>query len=750
MSQIEKDDMNWVPYTRAGRHQGADKIVADELELIRKRRSSASSDDLAGLAMSGGGIRSASFGLGVMQGLAEQGLLKRMDYLSTVSGGGYIGSALTWLCSRKWGKKTPAASFDTSPVGFPFQIRFPDNNANPEVTEQQRVRRALMNFLRQHGNYLAPGHGITTLSLIGVILRNSLVSLVLYFGLLTLLLFGLKQAGLFGNAADYCSTLFGKLPQDTPLAWGLALAGLIVIALSSFAYALFTFFFSRSLRRTPGVSTYALRRLYERVIPWLLLAIGALLLLGSLPVVYHFLQAPKPLSADASLYELLRHWAAAITGTISTLLGVVGTLRSFFKSHAGKDSKSNGAVIIIAAVLMLYGGLLAGYQLAAEWSGGWPATFAALAILLVFGLLTNINYLSVHRYYRDRLMETFMPDECVIQPGGKTPTASPEADKARLHDMADATASGHGPYHIINTNVILTRSKLHKFRGRGGDNFILSPLYSGSNATGWHSTRDFMKGGMTLATAMAISGAAVNPGAGCGGTGPTRNALVSILMNALNVRLGYWVPNPNPRRQPLGTANMIWPGLTGVMLNGLMNERGRWLQLSDGGHFENLGLYELVRRRCKLIIVSDAGADPGFEFTDLAIAMERVLADFGARIRLSSRELTALVPDNDETGPRFRPGYARSGFLMADIHYGGGGSGKLVYIKTSFVPELSADLHGYKASHPEFPDEPTSDQFFNEEQLEAYRRLGRQLAMAMANNSELRGDEAVRNILFSG
>ena len=71
-----------------------------ELAHVRARRSDASANDLVGLAISGGGIRSATFALGILETLRERGVLKRIDYLSTVSGGGYIGSWLSANCHR--------------------------------------------------------------------------------------------------------------------------------------------------------------------------------------------------------------------------------------------------------------------------------------------------------------------------------------------------------------------------------------------------------------------------------------------------------------------------------------------------------------------------------------------------------------------------------------------------------------------------------------------------------------------------
>jgi hypothetical protein len=398
-----------------------------------------------------------------------------------------------------------------------------------------------------------------------------------------------------------------------------------------------------------------------------------------------------------------------------------------------------------------------------------------VAATITAGVFANLNYISVHRYYRDRLMEVFMPDlQNIVTPETSPSSASTDADKARLCNMCwyqtvvqdseteskqSKTESRRSeneyanaismPYHIINTNVVLVSSKIAKFRGRGGDNFILTPAYCGSNATGWSATPSFMKGRMTLSTAMAISGAAVNPSTGVGGEGVTRQPFLSMLMGLLNIRLGYWVTNPNPAREPRFTTipNFFLPGLSEMVLRSNLNEDSRFLQLTDGGHFENLALYELIRRKVKLIIACDAAADPNYQFTDLFNALEKIRADFGVLVNINAERLQDLVPV--KAGECELMAYAKTpGFIMADIFYPGEKeAGKLIYVKSSFFRELSADLYGYKQKQPEFPNEPTSDQFFDEKQFEAYRELGYQTAWQMMNNEAVIKDAVISRLI---
>ena len=280
------------------------------------------------------------------------------------------------------------------------------------------------------------------------------------------------------------------------------------------------------------------------------------------------------------------------------------------------------------------------------------------------------------------------------------------------------------PYHIINSNIILVGSKISKFKGRGGDNFILSPLFSGSNATGWRSTDKFANNSITLPTAVAISGAAANSDSGVAGSGLTIKPLISAMMTIFNLRLGYWVVNPDPDIQSNQKTmpSFLSPGFWGVTGRSRINETSKFIQLSDGGHFENLAMYELIRRHCKLIICSDAEQDNEFLFGSLANIIEKSRVDFGVEIKISATDLETIKYYENEKN---NINYAKKPYVVADINYPGNEpAGKLIYIKTTLTEDIPAELLSYKQSHPTFPDETTADQFFNEKQLEAYRVLG--------------------------
>ena len=166
-------------------------------------------------------------------------------------------------------------------------------------------------------------------------------------------------------------------------------------------------------------------------------------------------------------------------------------------------------------------------------------------------------------------------------------------------------------------------------RSRGGDNFVLAPGHCGSSVSGWRRTEQVMKGRFPLATAMAISGAAANPRGGFGGSGPTTNYAVAVAMSLLSVRLGYWL------RWDAGGTIRTWLNPFGNHFVPSATSLTPWyktgfVELTDGGHFENLGIYELIRRRCGLIIVCDGGDDRTASYAALTVAARRVKEDFGA------------------------------------------------------------------------------------------------------------------------
>ncbi len=698
----------------------AEKVYIREDYNEMRAGSVENKDNFSGLAFSGGGIRSASFCLGIIQALVAGGVLKKMDYLSTASGGGYIGAALTWFLKQPLPDGTPAGRDEGN---FPF------GRARTGARNQKNNPNAALDFLRQHGRYLTPVNGLDFISCIGYTLRTILVAFLVYFTVMTLLLTLLRSADFLFQAP------FPFAPKPLLLVPNWFILGAFVVV--GF-FILISVVYSMVTRITWGSGAWRYRvRAYSQIVLGLLIkSTITLLVLGLLPILHGFLE-------KASMHIE----TASGTTLVGTLMGWLQYWRERRKSDQGMP-KGSSLNSIIAAILIIYGLLLGAFILAAHIdrlpSGPYTVAWLIMvSVILLLGVCVNVNYIGLHRMYRDRLMEAFMPNAKSVS--SNRWGFSAEGDEALIETMCQPP--NRRPYHLINTNLVLADSETAKYRGRGGDNFILSPLFCGSDATGWRRSSAYMKKnsrGMTLATAMAISGAALNPNAANNGRGLGRNRWVSILYTLLNLRLGYWAVNP--KRERRFTPNFISPSLIqGIVTRGL-KETKEVIELTDGGHFENLAVYELIRRKLGVIISCDGGADGSFTFADLGNVIEKVRVDFGAKIVFDDPEidLPQILPGSSEN-PAIAEKYqtAKRGFAVATIYYADGSQGKLIYIKATMIECLSTDIYSYKSACPEFPHQPTVDQFFDEVQIEAYRELGYYLAWQMleANAGVSRGEK---------
>ena len=678
----------------------------DVLAVERRHLGLKDLNEGAGLALSGGGVRSASFGLGVMQAMVKFKVLRRMDYMSTVSGGGYLGSALTWALSQDPAAGTVEANF---PLGHRHASRGPGH------VGKKGMENKLLNFIRQHSIYLTPTPRLDMLSFIPVVIRSMVISLVVYAGMITAVLTALIYCTSWVTAYVVPNCTWLEKPGSILLFAGLALLGLIVIIALPFSVSTFTRFMPFSSLR------YSSLLRHQEAAGLMLKCALVLIVLGSLPFIL-----------DQITNKIIAH---RILPTGTSLFGAAVGLWQYWKAR-NKDTSGGlpSEVLIYAGVLsLLYGLLLFAYLMATrrflDGTGTeflHPWAFVALVIItLLLGYLTNLNLVGPHNVWRSRLMEAFMPSKEAVENNSWRPAH--DANAALLEKMC--TTRDHRPYHILNTNVILPNSTQVDYSSRGGDNFILSPLYCGSAATGWQWTAVYQKvnsRGMTLATAMATSAAALNPNAAVSGRGFTRKLAVSFLLSLLNLRLGYWTSHPDLAKKPAGPPNFLVPGLWSELLRNGLDENSQLLQLSDGGHFENLALYELIRRRQGLIILSDGGADPLFNFDDLANAVEKVRVDFGAQICfIDGLGLDRTTPGTlDDTPYNTRYGIAERGFAIARINYADGSTGVLLYVKLTMTLGLPTDVMSYKGVYPAFPHQSTSDQFFDENQFEAYRELG--------------------------
>jgi len=418
---------------------------------------------------------------------------------------------------------------------------------------------------------------------------------------------------------------------------------------------------------------------------------------------------------------------------------------------------------------------------------------------------------SLHGFYWSRLTRTFL--------GASNPTRLRTGDTAvkdtvsdddcegtgywnwpRLHATAARPTAGPwrqgGPLHIINTTVNETldaRTKVQN-QDRKGTGLALGPCglslgirhhlltdTDGSPAIypveGYRVFRSARESGrtpdpLTVGRWMSISGAAFSAAAGANTTVP-----IAILAGMLNVRLGYWWDSGTPptarpfqigakQWSPWVTFEALLPvqsALLSEMLARTRGTAGQLWNLSDGGHFENMGGYELIRRRLPLIVIVDAEADPDYEFPGLSDLVRKARLDFSAEIKfLTVPQLAGRVDGHTPVLPESARQYfgdlgslrrgrwtddpvmpapngavrqfaievdrsrvSQAHAALATIAYGDTDTRSwLVYVKATLTGDEPEDVCHYHRAHPAFPQETTNDQFFDEAQWESYRRLG--------------------------
>jgi GNAT superfamily N-acetyltransferase len=343
-------------------------------------------------------------------------------------------------------------------------------------------------------------------------------------------------------------------------------------------------------------------------------------------------------------------------------------------------------------------------------------------IVVIFANRVDVNEFSLHAFYRNRLVRCYLGASRGGDRDFDPITGFDPKDDFALSNLRpgpdyreilrpEGTCVYDGPYLIINTALNQMAGKELAWQQRKAASFVLTPRFCGSGETGYQETGDFC-GSVELGTAFAISGAAASPNMGYHSSGP-----MAFLLTLFNVRLGWWVRNPK------------WNGIRGdqrpVRFHYLLSELfgqttadSSYVYLSDGGHFENLGLYELVRRRCKYIVCCDAGADSLAEFEDIGNAIRKIRSDLGVNIEI---DLDMIRP---QAGQRHSRWHQAIGTIRYDQVKDGESVGMLVYIKASLTGDESGDVLEHAGRHPAFPHDTTVDQFFDESQFESYRKLG--------------------------
>jgi hypothetical protein len=743
-----------------------------------RSRAPSVADGMTGLALSGGGIRSATFCLGVLQALNAAKILHKIDYLSTVSGGGYIGTSMTVAMSTSSAKKAEC---------FPF------GRTGQEVGETDETR-----HLRDNSRYLVQNGFWSVLSAAAIYLRGIVMNVIIVLPFLlaaAALLVFLKPDT---RALDSTPRSLMFLPEAFRASgWPLSLVGLGVFTLFLILYA-FGVSISPILEKTT-------RQLFAKVAT-------IILILCALPVLFetHFavlrimFGAHDVAEQPSHLFDSFKQIVAWATPVVAATLPfvrrisekAVSSAKSGFSDVISKWS-SRLVLIVVAAVvpLLLWLSML---QLAywaigvsactASWAAGcvawgsdtwdhapsliasaighplgldsaaitaWAAAVYAVpaVLLLLTWLLLNVNSNSLHQLYRDRLGSAFL----FRRDGPKGAEVLEGADTFKFTEITP----GRSPYHLVNAALNLPGSDFANRRGRNADFFMFSRLFTGSEATGYVSTKlvEDMTDGLNVGTAMAISGAAAAPNMGMASMRP-----LSATIALLNVRLGRWLRHPADILRYRNSDRFMrwWRGTPGPIYllreaffksGANVEERGAdagpagFVFLTDGGHIENLGVYELLRRRCAVIVAVDAEADPDFVFGSLVQLERFARIDLGIRITMDWAPIgegSRAVSENMKKKLRSAKPGPHVALGLIDYPPSSGDVGKpsarekgvLIYIKSSVSGDESDYVTAYKAANKDFPQESTMEQLFSEEQFEAYRALGEHIARRFAGGDD--------------
>ena len=462
--------------------------------------------------------------------------------------------------------------------------------------------------------------------------------------------------------------------------------------------------------------------------------------------------------------------AGGLAGALAAWLGKNGKTGNRAKSDQ-KDGKSLVAEIgiaiagpIFAIVLMICISVALDIMLLGDslvvglakkiWSPGYIFLWLAVgfivtaAVALIASRNVNINRFSIHAIYRNRLVRAYL--------GASRQERFPDlftgfdaADNFRAHELwppQPRKATGSNTYclfHVVNITLNVVKTARLAWQQRKAESFTVTALHSGSAYKGYRLSREYGSelppGGISLGTAMAISGAAVSPNMGY-----HSSPSIAILLALFNVRLGWWLGNPG--KEGDATYTKEGPSTAIVPLAqeafGLTTDSKPWVYLSDGGHFEDLGIYEMVRRRCRFILAIDGGGDPNFAFEDLGNALRKTYIDLGVRIefkeldrmvnRPNAKVLNAAIEQWDKIDAADRPKSAIPYYAIGTINYKEADGphcddGLILYIKPALHGTSNtegAGVRSYGAANPTFPHETTTDQWFTESQFESYRSLG--------------------------
>jgi hypothetical protein len=728
-----------------------------------------------GFCLSGGGVRSACVSLGVLQVLRDQ--LQRARYVVSVSGGGYTAGALTQLLSeppREWLPPGATVQGDLRTAYAPGSVE--------------------LDHLRRHSSYISSNPSEMVVAL-GVLARGLLASLALLFA--PAILLGIAVAWLYhafpiavlpqlrgGDETSSTGAPTVRSAGDTffipPQAvW----TGVVVTSLAVLAWLYQVWWQNRNLAEVRHGYARALRARSAAVF-----ATRAALI-----VVVAVLGLPSLLWVSGWVADkAIPHIRLGIGGAVgSVLLSYVASLAALLwrrrttitgalKGRKGKDTTGattaavpHGLVqllLVVLALAALYGGWLLLFGISASATVG-PltacdpspplatcdqtsplVTAAVLAVVVVaLGGILDESSLSLHPFYRQRLATAFATRRVTID--GSAPVAVPYGPR-ELTTLSKYTGSSGG--RTAPTFVFCAAANVNAQHrtppGLNAVSFTFTSDWCGSPDVGWVRTETLekvspprLRRDVTVQGAVAISGAAIASAMG------RASGWYELLLAISGARLGAWLPNPSflaQMREARSVEGKVqdWtlPGLPRVrrltyLLREVLNQHpdsDRLLLISDGGHWENLGLVEALRRRCTTIFVADGGGDRPPTAQGLVEAIDLAYAELGVTITLNdplASEPGAADPLKPETPLQaLNAALSRTPVITGTFTYPEAAglppdrrTGRLYVARSSLWPTMPYSLLSYAAQHPEFPRDSTSDQWFDDGQFTAYTDLGR-------------------------
>jgi Patatin-like phospholipase len=734
--------------------------------------------DSFGLCLSGGGIRSATFNLGLLQALARLGVLPHIDYVSTVSGGGYTGSFWTaWL--HRHGSQSKR---------FPVPPE-PENGVRDE-RETPEIR-----HLREFSRFLMPRLGFqfeeTRTAIVAVLggmmpaltAAASVIALTFYAWLfvsgavltappmagaiaITLVSAGIhgyfqwrsgKRRGETHPQVDFRACLLLGLctgavwwawysvyryyvkpdadwsafhfdawsimedrlaPGNVPFRHAVLFPALVWVTVGGLL--LFCRFFAARFNQRRVDATRCIELMAARCFA----AAVAVGLMAALWMTAEWLnhRDARPIAGGAvttgfaAIFFWLRNWLTEPredTRATSLFDRIWGKLKPVIP-QAAAAAAALSMCLSIAMVLERY----PSHRIVVI------GIFIALGVLLGMLIIFNPARIGLHDFYRSRLCRCYLgASRARNRDIGRIAAEIPE-DDLTFKELRE-TKTPRAPIHLVCCAANNLAGDPLSTLYRGARSVTISPL---GVTVGEHSA--LPEDNLRLSSAMTASAAAFNSQMGqiSMGLGPA----VAFVMSALNLRLGLWVPHPARESK----ANSVFPGAAFFleMFSRSHTSNTRFLHLSDGGHFENLGLYELVRRHCRYVIVSDSSADPEVAFDDLANTLRRIREDFGVELEL---DVEPLRPDAD--------GRSRQHAVVGTIHYDGptgSDKGSIIYFKPTLTGDEPPDVLQYRTRNVAFPHESTGDQFYDEAQWESYRRLGEHAAHVILSCAETHAKES--------